>query len=117
LAAFSAFGDYQAKQLPVGTLSLRAGCFAVFVGTGPASSGAWLTLFGGFNMRAAANDNVVAIADRISSLPTLVRKAAQRLTTATTAAEVLDAKAMAAVAYDAAKSAARFAKAKGRSMR
>jgi hypothetical protein len=61
----------------------------------------------------AANDNLVTVSEIAKSLPTLVRRAAQRLTTATTAAEVLDAKAMAAVAYDAAKSAARFAKAKG----
>lgn len=55
----------------------------------------------------AANDNVIA------SLPALVRKAASQLEAATTAAEVLDAKAAAGLAYDAAKAAARFAKAKG----
>lgn len=56
---------------------------------------------------AVGNDNFVA------SLPALVRRAATQLSNATSAAEVLDAKAMAGVAYDAAKAAARFAKAKG----
>ncbi|XHE12410.1 DNA N-6-adenine-methyltransferase [Agrobacterium deltaense] len=55
----------------------------------------------------ATNDNVV------SSLPALVRKAASQLESATTAAEVLEAKASAGLAYDAAKAAARFAKANG----
>jgi phage N-6-adenine-methyltransferase len=49
----------------------------------------------------------------VASLPSLVKQAARKLEAATSAAEVLDAKAMASVAYDAAKSAARFAKAKG----
>lgn len=56
---------------------------------------------------AVVNDNVAA------SLPALVRRAADQLANATTAAEVLDAKAAAGLAYDAAKAAARFAKAKG----
>lgn len=47
------------------------------------------------------------------SLPSLVRKAAQQLSEATTAAEVLDARDTASVVYDAAKKAARLAKAKG----
>jgi hypothetical protein len=47
------------------------------------------------------------------SLPSLVQRAASQLASATTAAEVLDARDLAAAAYDAAKSAARFAKAKG----
>jgi len=47
------------------------------------------------------------------SLPALVQKAAKTLASATSAAEVLDARNLAAVAYDAAKSAARFARAKG----
>ena len=55
----------------------------------------------------AANDNVA------SGLPALVRRAADQLASATTAAEVLEAKASAGLAYDAAKAAARFAKAKG----
>ncbi len=55
----------------------------------------------------AANDNVAA------GLPALVRRAADQLASATTAAEVLEAKASAGLAYDAAKAAARFAKAKG----
>lgn len=55
----------------------------------------------------ADNDNVVA------SLPAMVRRAASQLEGATTAAEVLEAKATAGLAYDAAKAAARFARAKG----
>lgn len=47
------------------------------------------------------------------SLPGMVQRAAQQLASATSAAEVLDARDLAAVAYDAAKAAARFAKAKG----
>jgi hypothetical protein len=47
------------------------------------------------------------------SLPGLVQRAASQLASATSAAEVLDARDMASVAYDAAKSAARLAKAKG----
>ena len=47
-----------------------------------------------------------------AALPSLVRRAADQLATATTAAEVLDARDMASAAYDAAKSAARIARAK-----
>jgi uncharacterized surface protein with fasciclin (FAS1) repeats len=47
------------------------------------------------------------------SAASLVQRAASQLASATTAAEVLDARDLAAAAYDAAKSAARFAKAKG----
>lgn len=47
------------------------------------------------------------------SLPALVDRAAKTLAGAKTAAEVLDAKDMASVAYDAAKMSARLAKAKG----
>lgn len=54
-----------------------------------------------------------AIVQQVASLPTLVRRAATTLANATTAAEVLDAKAQANLAYDAAKAAARFARAKG----
>lgn len=46
------------------------------------------------------------------SLPSLVQRAASQLASATTAAEVLEARDTARVAYDAAKSAARFVKAK-----
>lgn len=46
------------------------------------------------------------------TLPGLVQRAASQLAGATTAAEVLEARDTARVAYDAAKSAARFAKAK-----
>lgn len=55
----------------------------------------------------------VAVAEQHTSLPSLVRRAADQLALATTAAEVLDARDLAAAAYDAAKSAARFARAKG----
>ena len=47
-----------------------------------------------------------------ASLPSLVRSAAQKLAAAETSAEVLDARDTARVAYDAAKSAGRIAKAK-----
>ena len=47
-----------------------------------------------------------------AGLPSLVRTAAQKLASAETAAEVLDARDAASVAYDAAKSAARIARAK-----
>jgi len=47
------------------------------------------------------------------SLPGLVQRAASQLASATSAAEVLDARDMASVAYDAAKKAARLARAKG----
>lgn len=55
----------------------------------------------------------VAISEQHGSLPSLVRRAADQLALATSAAEVLDARDMASAAYDAAKSAARFVKAKG----
>lgn len=47
------------------------------------------------------------------SLPGLVQRAASQLASATSAAEVLEARDMASVAYTAAKAAARLAKAKG----
>lgn len=47
------------------------------------------------------------------TLPALVQRAATQLASATSAAEVLDARDAASVAYDAAKKAARLAKAKG----
>lgn len=46
-------------------------------------------------------------------LPSLVKRAADQLASATSAAEVLEARDMASVAYDASKKAARLAKAKG----
>lgn len=49
----------------------------------------------------------------MQTLPALVQQAARQLASATTAAEVLDARDNARVAYSAAKSAARFARAKG----
>ena len=52
------------------------------------------------------------IEPRAESLPSLVQRAASQLAGATTAAEVLDARDLARTAYDAAKSAARFARAK-----
>lgn len=48
----------------------------------------------------------------IAPLPALIRKAADQLASATTAAEILDAREAASVVYDAAKKAARMAKAK-----
>ena len=48
-----------------------------------------------------------------SSLPSMVRRAADQLASATNAAEILDAKDAASVIYDAAKKAARMARAKG----
>lgn len=47
------------------------------------------------------------------SLPSLVQRAASQLASAASAAEVLEARDMASVAYDAAKKTARLAKAKG----
>ncbi len=52
------------------------------------------------------------IEPRAESLPSLVQRAASQLAGATSAAEVLDARDLARTAYDAAKSAARFARAK-----
>ena len=49
----------------------------------------------------------------VQTLPSLVQKAASQLASATSAAEVLEARDTASVAYDAAKSAARLARAKG----
>lgn len=49
----------------------------------------------------------------VQSLPVLVQRAASQLASATSAAEVLEARDMASVAYTAAKAAARLAKAKG----
>jgi len=46
-------------------------------------------------------------------LPALIRRAADQLVSATNAAEILEARDMASVAYDASKKAARLAKAKG----
>jgi len=66
------------------------------------------------NAIALRTDGGVAISQDVASgLPALVRRAADQLAGATTAAEVLEAKASAGLAYDAAKAAARFAKAKG----
>lgn len=48
-----------------------------------------------------------------SHLPSLVKRAADQLASATSAAEVLEARDMASIAYDASKKAARLAKAKG----
>lgn len=59
------------------------------------------------------NEQAMIVAEQHASLPSLVRRAADQLALATTAAEVLDARDLAAAAYDAAKSAARFARAKG----
>ena len=48
----------------------------------------------------------------VNALPALVQKAARNLANAATSAEVLEAKELASVAYDAAKKASRMAKAK-----
>lgn len=48
----------------------------------------------------------------LHNLPVLVKRAADQLASATTAAEVLDARDLASIAYDAAKKAGRLAKAK-----
>ncbi len=54
----------------------------------------------------------LAVLDESASLPALVRRAASQLASATTAAEVLDARVSASAAYDVAKTAGRLAKAK-----
>lgn len=56
--------------------------------------------------------NVLAPIKEVATLPSLVRSAANRLAKAETAAEVLEAREAAGMAYDAAKRAARIAKAK-----
>lgn len=56
---------------------------------------------------------VTVVSEQYTDLAPLVRRASDQLAMATTAAEVLDARDMASAAYDAAKSAARFARAKG----
>jgi len=58
-------------------------------------------------------DGAMVPAEAADTLPSLVRRAADQLALATNAAEVLDARDMASAAYDAAKSAARIARAKG----
>src|ERR1700688_376742 len=55
---------------------------------------------------------VAVINQATASLPALVDRAAKALENARTSAEVLEARGMASVAYDAAKSAARVASAK-----
>ena len=55
----------------------------------------------------------IAMRDSDRSLPALVQRAANQLASATTAAEVLEARDSASVVYDAAKKAARLARAKG----
>jgi hypothetical protein len=59
--------------------------------------------------------NSIALRDEQSSttLPVMIQRAAHQLASAVSAAEVLDARDMASVAYDAAKKAARLARAKG----
>lgn len=53
-----------------------------------------------------------AIVPSVSALPSMIQRAAERLKLATTSAEVLEARDLARVGFDAAKSAARFLKAK-----
>lgn len=57
--------------------------------------------------------NALALLPEVATLPALVDRAAQALSGARSSAEVLEARDMASIAYDAAKKAARFAKAKG----
>lgn len=57
--------------------------------------------------------DIPAALDRRNTLPALVVRAGQRLLEARTSAEVLEARDLASIAYDAAKKAARLAKAKG----
>lgn len=62
--------------------------------------------------RAVAPVAVAPVAKEIGALPAMVKAAADKLASATTAAEVLDAKDAAVLVYDASKRAARVAKAK-----
>lgn len=57
--------------------------------------------------------NMLAKIDAAESLPSLIDRAANALVNARSSAEVLEARDMASVAYDAAKKAARLSKAKG----
>lgn len=57
--------------------------------------------------------SIPAVLDRTGALPAMVERAAQTLASAKTAAEVLEARDMASVAYDTAKRAGRLAEAKG----
>lgn len=54
--------------------------------------------------------NHVATIDTVAALPALVKKAADTLASATTAAEILDARDLASAGYDAAKKAAQMAR-------
>ncbi len=58
------------------------------------------------------NGPAISVQQQINGLPALVQKAAQNLASAATSAEVLEAHDMASIAYDAAKKAARMARAK-----
>jgi len=58
-------------------------------------------------------DTLPSIVEQAASLPMLVDRAVKALTNARTAAEVLEARDMASVVYDAAKTAARISRAKG----
>jgi hypothetical protein len=77
-----------------------------------------LKTFPGFNLRGAGTVTATATtlpvefdASSNASLPALVARAAETLASATTAAEVLEARNQATLAYETAKAAARFAKA------
>lgn len=63
-------------------------------------------------IRSAEPGKAVEALASIAPLPALIRKAADQLASATTAAEILDARDAASVVYDAAKKAARMARAK-----
>jgi hypothetical protein len=64
------------------------------------------------NMIRYSETTAVAVQAEVGTLPALVKRAAASLSNATSAAEILEAKEMASLAYDAAKKTARFAKAK-----
>lgn len=66
----------------------------------------------GIAARAIAVRDGIAVAS-VNSLPAMIDRAVKQLASATSAAEVLDARDIASVAYDAAKKAARLARAKG----
>lgn len=59
-----------------------------------------------------AQSNLAVVADPVASLPALIDRAVSALTNARTSAEVLEARDLAGLAYDAAKRAARMGRAK-----
>lgn len=63
-------------------------------------------------MNAIRFESTAIVPAAVAALPSLVKRAADQLASATTAAEILDAREAASRIYDATKSAARFARAK-----